>query len=208
MISQIKTLFSGLDFENSADVALLSGVQANILKGHGRNFANHIFIRWKAVQVPALAIREWIRTLTPTSGLEQLNQIDRFKSFLKSESVLRTVSFSFDGLKRIDLPAALIPKDSAFREGMKFSSVTRLGEKGSTEWEEFYKGPIHCCLIVACSVEADALAATQFELDCLIKRFGDGVQVNVESGWIDRNDAGEVIEHFGYRDGISQPLFF
>jgi Dyp-type peroxidase family len=62
-------------------------------------------------------------------------------------------------------------------------------------------------LIIATALETEANVATTSELDRLSRQFGDGIDIQIERGWIERDAKGQVIEHFGFRDGISQPLF-
>lgn len=69
------------DWLTDRDVhALLSDLQANVLKGHGRDHTGNIFVSFEGM--PADAVARLPRRLAPlvTSALRQLREVDAYKA--------------------------------------------------------------------------------------------------------------------------------
>ena len=195
---------------------LLRNLQANILWAHGRNFARHVFIRFTGD--PARA-RAWIRgsagqiVTTAKQQLEQIRTRETNKGFdggLVSGFFLSAKGYAFLGLdtKRFE---------EVFRRGMK-SQKSNVVEaiKGSSNkdpkpdtWEPEFQKEIHALLTLADTREAVVKEAVKGVVASLA---GVGEVLCVQEGTVLRrplkgtNDF-EPVEHFGYFDGISQPVF-
>lgn len=198
---------------------LLNNLQANILWAHGRNYARHLFIRFTGD--PA-AVRGWIRqSIAPmvTTASEQLGQIiareDARKAGKDFDGGLVTGFFlSAQGYKYLGLGTGGF--EGVFRRGMK-SQKPNLVEtlKGSrnkdpkpTTWEKGFRGEIHALVTVADATEVAAENAAQ----TIAASLGNvGTVTTVEEGTVLRRETSakewEPVEHFGYFDGISNPLF-
>lgn len=194
---------------------LLNNLQANILWAHGRDHARHLFIHFRGDRASA---RTWIRETigrTVTTAREQLDQIVTREGKRDFDGGLVTGFFlSADGYEYLGLDTKRF--ESVYRRGMK-SQKLNIGEviKGSRNkdpkvatWEEPYREQIHALVTVA-DTEKDV--AEQAARDIVASLVGVGVVLTVEEGIVLRrgtvNDAHEPVEHFGYFDGISNPLF-
>jgi Dyp-type peroxidase family len=209
---------TAVDIDAAAYRPLLENLQGNILRPHGRNAARHVFIRFTK---PAAQVRTWVREKIAPRVLTAAAQYDQAKQRSADPTIDGGVVILFflsaDGYRYLGLePDSL--KSKAFRRGMKDRSAGELGSKNKdpavTAWEPGYRGVVHAMLAIADDAANEArllnalsLATTQIE--------ALGEIVAVESGRALRRTTQspggqaihEPIEHFGYFDGISQPLF-
>lgn len=183
---------------------MLEELQGNILKHHGREHAFHIFTRFKSAK--SAEIKAWIRGFAAehiTSAKKQLldAQARRLESSFDG-GVFYTLSLTFQGYNKLAIAAGNIPPDTAFRQGMK-SSQTRLADDPSL-WESFFQTDFDALIIVSDSQLASAKKAR----NRIVHQLGHFCEdIHVQKGKILRNEHGIGIEHFGYADGVSQPIF-
>jgi Dyp-type peroxidase family len=88
-----------------------------------------------------------------------------------------------------------------FRRGLRSA---KLDDPPPKKWEPKFQTTIHAMLLLAddrVEVLTEQLSLLRGEL----RKFAD---VSIEFGLTMRNEAQNPIEHFGYADGVSQPLFF
>jgi Dyp-type peroxidase family len=184
-------------------VDMLSCLQANILKHHGRNAAWHVFLSIKEGR--ETEAQKWISDFAVThitSAFKQLVDTDNHKKFNIDGGTVFTLSLSATGYTKLGIPQSLQPDDTAFQEGMKARSRTL--SDTIEEWEPPYQQQADVLLIIADTNEdviqqqTDALLQTASSVFELLK---------VEKGKALKNSDNVGIEHFGYADGISQPLF-
>src|SRR5581483_9882389 len=181
--------------------AELSGLQGNILKGHGREAAIHVFLTFRPGK--RKAAREFLRARadTLTSAAEQQAQTVRFRRCHKSE-LFSIVCLSADGYRYLGVPVGKF-KSVEFKIGMKHATE-RLYDPPPTEWEPKFQKALHAMVLLA----HDSVPKLFQELGFLRTQVGAFADVNTELGIQLYNEHGLGIEHFGFRDGISQPLFF
>lgn len=187
----------------------LKGLQGNILRSHGRSEAAHLFISFGAPEdEESLAImagkaREWIAGLLDrgdiTSALEEKNNPERAGTF--QALALSSLGYRFLSEKR--------PRDGSFRDGMR-DRRDKLNDPSPATWETAYKyedhdKQVHALLIIA-DKEGDPLELKTEAIITELEALGLEVLVN-ERGHQQFNPDGKAIEHFGYRDGVSQPQF-
>ena len=188
---------------SAEETALLENLQGNILKGHGREHATLLFIRFK--KGAAAKARSFLRKVTTDfvgSAKEQLDASEEFKCHGTSGRVFVTVSLSSAGYAALGVKVAKTPNNPAFLGGMK-KKRTALNDPKTTAWELGYRGAIHALIVIADDLEA-RIAKTRGELEELLKTCGKVVAR--EDGHGLRNQNNDHIEHFGYVDGRSQPL--
>lgn len=196
-------LNEAFDSEAVGTESFLRKLQGNILKSHGRRHASILLLNFGPTDGTAnlpLA-KAWIRQMgitKITSAFEQEAQ----KAAPGKVATFRSLALSSRGYELLGLRR---PKDGAFRDGMqKRRSI--LEDRPITEWEQRYRidpDEIHALLLMANSspaildaeVKLVAGEVTEFGGRILIEERGDQQ--------VDMND--EPIEHFGYRDGVSQP---
>jgi Dyp-type peroxidase family len=204
-----------VDITSAEYSALLRNLQANILWAHGRNFARHVFLRFTGS--PAAA-RTWIRDVAGarvTTARQQLDQIitrETNKSFdggLVSGFFLSAKGYEFLGLDTRRF-------EGVFRQGMKSQNLNPLeGIKGSSNkdpspsfWEAGFRHEIHALITVADATENKVKQAVD---EIRASAAGIADVLTVEEGTVLRrtNSHGtrEPVEHFGYFDGISNPVF-
>jgi Dyp-type peroxidase family len=205
----------------SAHRAMLEKLQGNILKPHGRNVEKHIFLKFTGA--PA-AVRAWIRDKVAPGLLTTARQYDQSRE--------RKDDPDFDGglVKLFFLSAAgyrhlgLNPKpfgSGAFKDGMKDQGDGILDAIFSTEnkdpkpgrWDAGYRDAVHALVQLGDDPEDETRLLNAVELvkaevaglaQVLAIETGRALRRTVTVGGKERV---EPIEHFGYFDGISQPLF-
>jgi len=186
---------------------MLENLQGNILKPHGRGEEDHVFLRFTG---GGDAVRAWIRRFADevTSTREQLDATRAFRATGTSGGMFAGVYLSSNGYRALGLDTAVFgASGQSFRNGMKrrsFSLLARNRDPPSSGWEGPFQGTVDALVALADDSGSDLAAKTRAVSESL-----DGVAsvLAVERGTVLRNSKGESIEHFGYVDGRSQPLF-
>jgi len=200
---------------------LLRDVQGNILSDNGRDYAILLVLRFRKGK-EKLA-KDWIGNLNITSALEQSQQAE-LKKKNNQASYQRFFSFylSGDGYRYF---AAIdnMPNDDKFLVGMKRSQSV-LKDPESDEWDNGYRGKVHAMLLVACDDNArDYPWRDPDNVPTLLNEEEEqGWRRQVAPfatvlayerawnyyDWPDDERRKRPLEHFGYVDGLSNPLFF
>lgn len=196
---------------------LLTNVQGNILKGHGRDHTVHIFFEFDGGDVEAT--RRHLSELAGrvvTSALQQQVESEQFKKYGVPGAMFGNLFLTAKGYRALGFtngqldaafpePAGDFGVQSNFREGMQ-AHGDELNDPPPEEWEEGYgEGRIDAMLLLADDDEAFLLRQARAVVN-EIEEFGSVLAV--ERGNALRTDNGEGIEHFGYVDGRSQPIYF
>jgi len=193
----ISTPNAGLPVQDVLDE--LDDVQGNILQAHGRRFALHVLLRFSR---PTSA-RQWLAEIAPhlTTAADEVRgraargELRRvFLSLALGAGGLRVV-----GLNDPDPSAALVRAGMAGRRRL-------LADPAPDDWDRAYREGVDAMLVIADDDPGEAWSTFRalFANEPL-----DGVDVTgVEVGQRLTNEFGQDIEHFGYVDGTSQPLFF
>lgn len=192
---------------------LLSQLQGNILKGHGRDHTANIFIEFDPAKLAT--VREWVHTFARervTSAKRQLKENERFKRSRVSGGLFVGLYISAKGYEYFHVDDAKRPKDESFRKGME---AAPLNDPPVAQWEaNFREITIHAMILLGdddkrnLSMETAALVR---ELRPLTRAGNEDFVspfIRIEHGNAIRNANGDGVEHFGYVDGVSQPLFF
>ena len=218
------------DWPTDADLlAFLSDLQANILKGHGRDHTANVFVSFGD------ASEQEVRTLLTklsflaTSALEQLRAAEAFKSTGVSGGRVVCVMLTHGAYKRLSVPDAQTPADAAFRAGMRqrgwletlrFKNIPvdfkGINDPEPTDWERYSawdaENPEPDAMILIADDDA-ALVDVGVDLIRALVAEANATVLGVDVGLAQRrkqaggNPKGEGLEHFGYVDGRSQPLF-
>jgi Dyp-type peroxidase family len=203
---------------------MLNELQANIIKGHGRKFAYHIFFQIQAGKTEAA--KTWISDFAKsrvTSALKLEQGRQAWKSSGADGGPVFTLSVSASGYRALgfteeqfpvetETPANSIVRDAPAFEGGAKGSVVKLGDTEVQQWDEPFRNDLHLLVIVADSSASKALQLSQ-EIIAEVSAFGK-VHISQKGQLLHRKVAVTeshsdriILEHFGYADGVSQPLY-
>ncbi len=197
----------GIDLDNPGIYRpLLEDLQGNILKGHGRDHSVHLFLKFKPDQ--QAGVKTWIQNFATnyvTSALVQADEACQYRDNKKKGRVFANFFLSIQGYEYLEVPPFKIPGSQPFRYGMKNESVRNyLGDPAVDCWDDGLKQEIHALILMA----DDNVVDLNQEVEQISQELQTVAEIlQREDGFVLRNDAGHAIEHFGFADGISQPLF-
>lgn len=185
--------------------ALLDDLQANILKGHGRNHTVNLFLQFDPAKQGAIkgAIHQLSGHLK--TAKQQLQEAEDFKTSKKDGGTVRCFMMTFAGYQALGVAAKAppTPPGSAFQSGMKARTVV-LADPAPAAWDAHFNQNIHAMLLLA-DEDTERLQAERDSVLNSLKAVGVTL-VGEEQGNQQHNDRGDGVEHFGYVDGRSQPL--
>jgi Dyp-type peroxidase family len=178
----------------------MQNLQANILKGHGRE---HVVLLFLAVKNVGKA-RAFLHSYPVTDSLTQFKETEEFSRTRAPSGVVRLVFMSKAGLDMFG-HGSKFTGFGAFSGGM--ATDTAVLDGGSTgSWQNELKQPSHVLLLLAYHNEVDLARL----VGKMVEGFGENDSpfdvIFVQEGRAYKNGDGEGIEHFGYVDGRSQPL--
>ena len=199
---------TGLNFKNPAFKKELDNLQANILKGHGRNHTTAIFLQFN--ENKKTDIKRWIGTLDITSAYKQLSDREAYKkdkaagaAVLHDGGPVICFFLTASGYGKIGITDdAKIPPGKAFREGMK--KRKDLNDPAVVHWQEEYRRETDAMLLVA-----DELPRLHIVVKKIIDTIENtaGITINIVQPGEALKKEGIGIEHFGYADALSQPEY-
>jgi Dyp-type peroxidase family len=195
---------TNVDYHDPKFTAVFTSLQGNILKGHGRDHTTHIFVQFKPGNKKKVA--DWISGFAEsavTPMIQQLIETERFKASkeeipgdLFASLYLSSTGYDYLGLDKTKL-------DAVFAGGMKGAN-TRLHDTPESFWENGFHGHVDMMILLA-DDDRVRMAATGKQL---LEELPDIATIKtVEYGHAIRDANGIGLEHNGYADGISQPLF-
>ncbi len=205
-LNQLLTLASATADEQT----MLDSAQSNILRPHVREHMSILFLNF-ADQAEA---RAFLVALTdPNNGpvksaATHFAELAQFHATGAPGTPYVGVGLSAAGYAAIGVNP--VPADTSFTRGMT-STVSRgvLADPPVSVWEQPFRQltpqtQIHA--VVSIGDASDASVSTT--RDAVLSLMTDSITVVAEeTGLAQRNAVGEGIEHFGYIDGRSQPLF-
>ncbi|WP_254567964.1 Dyp-type peroxidase [Oscillatoria sp. HE19RPO] len=201
---------SNIDPNNPIYQPLLADLQGNILTSHDCDYSAHIFIQFKPNRN---AVRQWIANFAKTRITSAQRQGETggqfpqkntgaspglFANFLLSYKGYEALGFKFQVGGNREFPSP------AFKVGLaNFRSI--LDDPPVEDWQPGFQTQIHGFILLA----DDDWSQLNNQAKILFEELEPIADiVNTEVGRVLRNSKGQAIEHFGFRDGVSQPLFF
>jgi Dyp-type peroxidase family len=185
---------------------MLAQTQGNILRGHGRDHAVYLFLRFTS---EAEVIRGLLTQILPhvvTSAETQVKQSKQFSEFGIRGDLFCNFLLTANGYQKLGFDRAamarIFPED--FRTGMK-PWAKDLHDPPLDQWDTGYRGSIDALLLLANDDESNL----EHMARRLIRDLTPIAELAaVEHGHVLRDSEERGIEHFGYVDGRSQPVFF
>ncbi len=220
----IKLSQKHLDVNDPNLKIVLDDIQGNILKSHGRAHSRHLFLKFTG---KAEDNRCWLHQFTSklTSAYEQHKTALDYKS-TGTEHLFTGILLSNSGYRALEIDDYKIPDDKAFRAGMKdLDFLYDTGPNGVHErtsnpmndnpntWKAPFNNQVDLLIILAYGgVNTDVVICDKYldqEIEN-IKNSSNGIAsiLSIEKGYTLRNKNNDVIEHFGFVDGLSNPVFF
>lgn len=199
-----------LDENSPVAQAMLKKLQGNILKGHGRDFGVYIFFRFLD---QSDVIKKHLGELAHyvTSAYQQHQNAEMYRKFKIPGGLFGMLVLSASGYRYLGFaPEAKFPEKeemgvvSSFVEGLKTHAEDDFCDPPVNKWEEAYQEEIHAMLLLVDDDENNVLQEAGRAIQEL--RLHHAI-VGVELGKSLRNAEGKGMEHFGYIDGRSQPLY-
>jgi Dyp-type peroxidase family len=210
---------SRIDPEDPQFQQMFANLQCNILKSHGRDCAVHVFLKFTA---RSDEVKAWIRNFSNThitSAQAQYYQSEEFKKNGTPGGLIGSFFLSAEGYKYLGFDVDRFEdNDETFREGMKHKDFDLLGRIVDTnnkdpkpdDWEASFQEVIHAMILLArddhdmLKAETDNVLADVARVATVLgTEYGEVLRNNT----IQANGKGQPIEHFGYIDGRSIPVF-
>ncbi|MGL4574668.1 MAG: Dyp-type peroxidase [Burkholderiaceae bacterium] len=178
----------------------LSDLQANILRGHGREHVALLFLAVHSVD----KARAFLHKFPVSSAQAQYEESKEFKETHTPGGVVRLAFLTKAGLDKFG-HGGKFTTSSAFAGGMSKDTEV-LDAKNTDSWQPELKRPVHVLLLLAYHRDDDLARITGKLVEDLGEEDSGFELVFVQEGRAYKNGDGEGIEHFGYVDGRSQPL--
>ncbi len=171
----------------------LNDIQGIVLREYDLGFAKYLFYRWETPEQG----QQWLKAL-----LEQVTPCLPWPPKNRDRAV--NIALTYHGLNGLSLsPTSLASFPEEFRLGMA-SRAAILGDhdhNAPSQWEgEWGSTNIHAVVLIH-GKSKDVCEKVALDLEALVKRFS-GVTKRFEQ---DANELTGGKEHFGFKDGISQP---
>ncbi|WP_445191540.1 Dyp-type peroxidase [Sphingomonas sp. Tas61C01] len=197
------TLDKPIAWESAAgdDLTMLQALQPNIVKAHTREFLTILFLRIDDQAQGRTVLKALAAQMK--SAHAHLQEIKAFKTLDKKGTPYIGVGISAAGYVALGIAAGQRPGDAAFTGGMKASQLL---DPASQVWDPHYRGDIHAVVMVGDQLRGPRNKALK-KVRTLLAANPGVVALGEEAGFGLHNRNGEGIEHFGYVDGRSQPLF-
>ncbi|HEY9803421.1 MAG TPA: Dyp-type peroxidase [Leptolyngbyaceae cyanobacterium] len=198
---------NGIDPENPGIYeTLLQDLQGNILNGHGRDYSVHLFLQFKPAQINV--VKQWIEKFSCKylkSAKQQSDESRQYRQQKISGGLFANFFLSCQGYEYLKIDPSQIPGDKPFRLGMQNSLIqSYLNDPPLQDWERGFQQKADALIVIA----DDDRECLQELVNNLCQELSEvGNIVNRDDGFVLRNEQKQIIEHFGYVDGVSQPLF-
>jgi Dyp-type peroxidase family len=195
------------------DMALdLKEIQGNIAAGFNKDFASFLFLTLPDEPTQArMWLAETVNQIATAEEVKQFNDLFRAVRARRGdregvvEAAWMNLALTHEGLGKLGVDESELAQfPEEFREGMRKrnSILGDVGENDPDRWpNDLGRSPIHALMIVA----ADSMEDLNREALYFIRQAAShGVSLVFQQDGMTRTDA-PGHEHFGFKDGISQP---
>ncbi|WP_292420241.1 Dyp-type peroxidase [Mesorhizobium sp.] len=152
-------------------------------------------------------LRAFFDAIPYGTALDQYNAGRDHVNRVGGERLFCSVSLSATGLAKCGLPPTALPADISFRRGMKWASQKLLGDRAVKDWDPPFQQDVDILIVFASDDIDQVNHAVQQAADALM-RAGEGSYITTIPGQNIKQGDQRGKEHFGFVDGVSQPLFF
>ncbi|MGO8071080.1 Dyp-type peroxidase [Rhizobium leguminosarum] len=194
--------YKGLSVDNPADQELLRSCQMGILKGHGRIWSAYCLLSFG--NADRRLIVGLIGEIPYRTAIKQYQDARLHVLAASSEELFCSLSISATGFTKLNYKPNELPSDISFRRGMKWASEHILSDPSPTQWDPYFQGEVDAMVVFA-SDDSEQLDAATSLLETAARKFLSSEQICVIRATSEKHLG---TEHFGFVDGISQPLFF
>jgi Dyp-type peroxidase family len=180
----------------------LDNLQPNIVRPHVREHLSVLFLQFGN----AMEGRQFLHDVEGLmkSARQHLQEVEDFKATGKPGTPYVGIGLTRAGYGALGVTNG-VPADPSFTRGMKDpASRNDLHDPPVSTWDLPYRQEIHAVALIGDATDAGMSAARNDVLDRIT---GSTTVVGEETGLGQHNASGDGIEHFGYVDGRSQPLF-
>jgi Dyp-type peroxidase family len=186
------------------DLAMLENLQPNILKPHTRDALSILFLTFSGSNGAKQFLVDLSTTMKSTK-----THLAEVKAYHDDPTVQGTVyvgvGLTASGYKQ--LGEVNIPSDTSFLNGMQ--GEPELNDPDVATWELAFqdRNKLHAIVLIGDSSQQ----SVDYIRSIIEKKIADAQGVSILGTEVGKgmiNEAKEGIEHFGYVDGRSQPLFF
>ncbi|MGW0805054.1 Dyp-type peroxidase [Nonomuraea sp. NPDC002799] len=184
--------------------AMLDNLQPNILRAHVREYLSVLFVRFNDVAEGKAFLRH-VATTKMKSARKHLEEVRDFAASRRRGTAYVGIGISKAGYRDLGHSVEDVRKfdDQVFRDGMK-RRIAEVDDPPVDQWEWTFQREIHAVILIGDS-EPGPVAALREEILGELPESARLLGEEIGQGM--RNPAGDGIEHFGYVDGRSQPLF-
>ena len=202
---------------HSIDTLELEQIQGNILGGFNKDFQTFLFLNFPNPRVG----RQWLSTIIDdVATSDEVLTFDKLFKMIRNrrgeegtvKSTWMNIAFSFRGLQALEA-TGLDSFPQAFQDGMAGRVVNEanlLGDVDESDPENWVVGgpgseEVHALMIIASDTREDRADEFQRHVDKMVAK---GVRVLfIQEGETRLDQGPEEVgnEHFGFKDGVSQP---
>lgn len=197
---------------NSFHLEILTHLQGNILQGYECNYTVYIFVKFPETEAGVEQTKAWLRNFAQhqlTSAKQQWERSHQQPNHLTEDSLYTNLFLSGQGYIHLFLKEEEMRWgtnqfwESLFEKGLK--QLFFLDDPRPETWEPRFRDRIDAVISLGHNEPARLEEGARTIIN-EINKFA--TVLNLDVGYHKKSPKGEVIEHFGFRDGISQPLFF
>jgi Dyp-type peroxidase family len=189
----------------------LANTQGYIMVGHGRDHVWHALIRFRAGADPK-NLREIVTRIPPTPTTDLVDDTQRHSNDL----VVSALGLTWRGYQRMGFADCADRFSLELQEGFARRSQDVTG-RGSDDWDREQWDPqngYHALLILAAGRRQDGRPLLQTRKHGILNLLDGVADITWLDGHVRRNEHGRAIgaldkkqtEHFGFTDGVSQPV--